>query len=78
MRQKKEVDQQIKLLKRLEKGTNQPAPKTSQQIMYVISDVPKNKKNMEKEIKNIISSICNGQTPEKSSPNVSVIKYPDE
>lgn len=46
--------------------------------MYVISDVPKNKKNMEKEIKNIISSICNGQTPEKSSPNVSVIKYPDE
>lgn len=78
LRQKKEVDLQIKLLQRLEKGTKQQPAKPSQQVMYVISDVPKNKKNMEKEIKNIISSICSGQTPEKASPNVSVIKYPEE
>lgn len=52
----------------------------------MISDVGKSKKaaktsHIEKEIKNIITSICNGQTPDQSSPNVSnvsIVKYNDE
>ena len=50
--------------------------------MYVISsDLPKpSKKNLlEKEIKNIVASICNQPAPERNkSPNVSIIRYTDE
>lgn len=42
MRQKKQIESQLNLLQKLENGRK---PKQAQQVMYVISDLPKTKKS---------------------------------
>jgi len=73
LRQKKQIESQLSLLQKLE-NVRKPKPTTT---TYLISDMPKasKKSTIEREIKNIVASICN-QPPE--APNLSIIRYTDE